>query len=35
MSEIAATTFDYGQLDGETWKFVQDATDVIHQLGRP
>jgi Protein of unknown function (DUF3102) len=24
--------FDYGQLDGETWKFVKDATDTIHQV---
>jgi hypothetical protein len=32
MTELQVAEFDYGQLDGETWKFVQDATDVIHQI---
>jgi hypothetical protein len=34
MNEIATSGFDYGQLDGETWKFVQDARDEIRRLGR-
>ena len=28
------TEFDYGQLDGATWKFVQDARDDIRRLGK-
>jgi Protein of unknown function (DUF3102) len=31
-TQDVARAFDYGQLDGEIWKFVQDATDVIHQI---
>jgi Protein of unknown function (DUF3102) len=31
---ITRPGFDYGQLDGGTWKFVQDARDEIRRLGR-
>jgi hypothetical protein len=34
MSNIAHPDFDYDQLDGETWKFVQDARDQIRHLGK-
>jgi hypothetical protein len=34
MTEIAPTSFDYGQLDGATWKIVQDATNEIRRLGQ-
>jgi hypothetical protein len=33
-SKDVAQAFDYGQLDGQTWKFVQDATDEIRRLGQ-
>jgi Protein of unknown function (DUF3102) len=33
MTEITQQAFDYGQLDGESWKFVQDARDEIRRLG--
>lgn len=33
-SRIASKTFDYGQLDGASWKFVQDARDEIRRLGK-
>ena len=32
--EFASKTFDYGQLDGASWKFVQDARDEIPRLGK-
>jgi hypothetical protein len=30
-TEITAPGFDYGQLDGDTWKVVQDARDEIRR----
>ena len=33
-SRIRIKTFDYGQLDGASWKFVQDARDEIPRLGK-
>jgi hypothetical protein len=32
MTALAPGGFDYGRLDGETWQFVKDATDTIHQI---
>jgi hypothetical protein len=34
MNELQATEFDDGELDGETWRFVQDARDDIRRLGK-
>jgi DNA-binding XRE family transcriptional regulator len=35
MTEVATSNiFDYGQLSGEDWKFVQDARDEIRRLGK-
>jgi hypothetical protein len=33
-TEITVPGFDYGQLDGENWQFVQDAADEIRGLGK-
>jgi hypothetical protein len=32
MSALVPEGFDYGQLDGDDWQFVKDATDTIHQI---